>query len=628
VFRKPVVVLLFAALSAAASPALGQSGGTPVLSPVDLPSVPVVTAPQPANEAGQAPRSPRGRSTAACPTGPISFVFIDNSSIFDASDPNLQGRFGWAYRAANSLHVRTREEVIRRELLFGPGDCFDPFILDESERLLRAYDFLSAVDIHGVPQPDGSYHVIVDTRDDWSTQVDVRMRMDGNIRLEGIRVEETNLLGTGQKVGVFFFQRDVTRNYGVTYFTPQLLRTRWNFGADFGRTRAGTFVRQEISHPFIGEVSRWAARQSFLREERYFDYILSDLPEHRRTRLLVPVREAFFELAVVRRIGVPGSTTIVGTALTHHALSYPGAPSFVPDGRYADRAPADSAQAAAVLPQLVPLRNIRLSGMIGQRNIWWVKRRGLDSMRGQQDVALGGEALLALGRSLPAPDMDDDLLATLTLYSGLRLGEATLVGQGRLDTRRNLNAPAHSPEWEDFFAEGELLTYFQTRALPRQTLLLRLAGAGAWNTRTPFQLTLGGERALRGYAPERMPGARRAVASIENRFYLGWPAAHLFDLGGTLFGDIGRIWPGDAPFGLDSGWRASAGAGLRGSFPAGSRMTYRMDLAWPIDGNARFGDARLLLSVGEPLGIGGRRGDRQFRRSRPDGAADNLVRLR
>jgi hypothetical protein len=48
--------------------------------------------------------------------------------------------------------------------LFQPGDCFDPFLAEESERLLRGYNFLSEVDIFPVPLPDSTVQVIVDTR--------------------------------------------------------------------------------------------------------------------------------------------------------------------------------------------------------------------------------------------------------------------------------------------------------------------------------------------------------------------------------------------------------------------------------------------------------------------------------
>src|SRR5690606_14823480 len=101
-----------------------------------------------------AAQSPPGQDAAtvrpdSSELGRISYVFIDNNSTFDTSDTGLDSRFGWAYRAANALHIPTREWVIRRELLFAPGSCYDPFLLEESERLLRSYGFLSRVDVFG-----------------------------------------------------------------------------------------------------------------------------------------------------------------------------------------------------------------------------------------------------------------------------------------------------------------------------------------------------------------------------------------------------------------------------------------------------------------------------------------------
>jgi hemolysin activation/secretion protein len=155
-------------------------------------------------------------------------------------------------------------------------------------------------------------------------------------------------------------------------------------------------------------------------------------------------------------------------------------------------------------------------------------------------------------------------------------------------------------------------------------LLLRAAGAAGWNTVTPFQLTLGGDRGLRGYHPERLPGGRRAVVTLEDRFYFGWPFRALFDLGSSAFMDVGRMWPGDVPYGSDSGWRASGGLGLRMSFPAGSRNTYRIDLAVPLDRPIRAQDARLIISIGEILGLTARFGDSQVFRSRQPGVSGEL----
>ncbi|HEX6307215.1 MAG TPA: BamA/TamA family outer membrane protein [Longimicrobiales bacterium] len=564
----------------------------------------------------------------SCEIGRISYVFIDSNSIFDTSDTDLDRRFGWAYRAANALHIPTREWVIRRELLFGPGSCYDPFLLQETERLLRSYDFLARVNVFDVRQPDGSYHVIVSTYDQWSTRVDVRFDTGDGLTIEGGRIIEENLFGSGQSLGVYYYERKVTRDYGIAYFAPQFLGTRWDFTGELGRTRAGTLVHEEVAYPFVAEVSRWAGRQSFRRDDRLFDYILGDDRALRADHVALPVREQAFDLSVIRRIGRRGNSALIGAALSYRELSYPGTIELAPEGNFEGRQPAPDSVAAPVRNQMRDLDNIRVFGLLGHRSVWWRQRRGLDSMRGQEDMRLGAEAILGVGRSVVSLETDDDIYATLSLYAGVELGDVLVIGRARADARRDLRATGSVPEWQDVYVENEVLGYLQTRLLPRQTLFARAALTGGWNTRTPFQLTLGGVTGLRGFDRERMPGGRRLTATFEDRFYVGWPLPEVIDMGGTVFADAGRIWPGDAPFGVDSGWRASVGAGLRASFPAGSRSTYRIDFAWPLEKGAGLGDFQITLSVGETRGFRARVTDTQLVRSRTQDIGGGLLTFR
>ena len=567
--------------------------------------------------------APASAQTESCPGGRISYVLVDNHSIFDESDTSLDDRFRWAYRAANKLHIRTREGVILRELLFAPGECYDPVAMAETERILRAYNFLAGVEIFGVPQPDSTWHVVVDTQDEWSTRVELRFGGKSGAAIEGVRINEVNVAGSGQSVGMYYIDRNVTRDYGASYFTPQLLGTRWDLRTSLGRSRAGTLVHAEVAYPFVGEVSRWAGRQSFAREDRFFDYILGDAQVD-RDHVLLPMRESFFDFAVVRRIGSRVAMTLLGGGISYHKIGYPGFPHFVPLGRFEDRSPADTSLLRQLVAQRHPVDNIRLSFLLGQRNIWYATRHGMDSMRGEEDVPLGAEVALSVGRSLPALETDDDFVTALDLYTGFDIGDLLVIGRGRAESRRDLRASVGTPEWKDVYGDAELLAYLRTEALSNHTFLLRGSLVGAWNATTPFQLTLGGPRALRGYDRERFPGARRAVVTVEDRIFLGWPLPDVMDMGLSVFADAGRVWPGDVPFGEDSGLRVSAGFGLRNSFPAGGRNTLRLDFAWPVDSGFDFNDARLIFSVGEFLGLSADVGDPQVLRSRRSAVAGGL----
>src|SRR6478672_4171058 len=77
---------------------------------------------------------------------------------------------GWVYRAANALHIETRQSVIRKFLLFHEGEPFDPVRLEETERNLRVLPFLKAASVVAGPPHDGVVDVDVTTQDAWTTQ--------------------------------------------------------------------------------------------------------------------------------------------------------------------------------------------------------------------------------------------------------------------------------------------------------------------------------------------------------------------------------------------------------------------------------------------------------------------------
>ena len=105
--------------------------------------------------------------------------------------------------------------------------------------------------------------------------------------------------------------------------------------------------------------------------------------------------------------------------------------------------------------------------------------------------------------------------------------------------------------------------------------------AGAWGQRLPYQLPLGDDGGVRGYRDAGLVGARRAVARAEHR-WVPRRQIRFAAVGAAGFIDVGGIWAGDAPFGVNSGLRTSAGIGVLAAAPQQSRRTFRVDLAVPL----------------------------------------------
>jgi len=81
------------------------------------------------------------------PSPVIGTIEVVANEVFD--EPS--GGFAAFYRAANKIHISTRERIIRRELLFATGDLVDAERLEQTERNLRALSFLRDARVEAVP---------------------------------------------------------------------------------------------------------------------------------------------------------------------------------------------------------------------------------------------------------------------------------------------------------------------------------------------------------------------------------------------------------------------------------------------------------------------------------------------
>jgi hemolysin activation/secretion protein len=98
----------------------------------------------------------------------------------------------------------------------------------------------------------------------------------------------------------------------------------------------------------------------------------------------------------------------------------------------------------------------------------------------------------------------------------------------------------------------------------------------------PSQLTMGGREAVRGFTDDAFPGARRFLATLEQRIPLPGVTTSFADLGLAGFVDAGKMWAGEVPYGADSDWEASIGIGLRIRAAGFGQSVFRLDLGVPL----------------------------------------------
>lgn len=557
------------------------------------------------------------RGGAACENGRIASIDVERHQIFDDSVGQIMSK---VVSLANWLHVDTRESVIRRELLFREGDCVDPLRLSESERLLRNFSFLQSASIDAERNGDGDIEVSVATRDDWSLRLEPRFDFGSGLGFTGIALAERNLGGTGRSVELAFINRTGTNAIGGTFFDPQFLGTRWNLGLAVFGSEPGWSVRTVIGHPFVGLVGHRAAFGDALYADRWFRYIVGD--HDQRIERLLPTRGKAAQIGgALRLASVPRdrATKLATYGLT---VSYDFAEygrSFFQSGAAAERSGVTEDQAARTTTAVLrPQRILRLNFVVGIRGLDYVKRRALSTLGAEEDIARGASADLVLGLAARAfGSGDDQFFTALDLYGGSRvLGPWFSMLRGSFEGRRDYERR----RWQDIFAAVQWSNFW---LLANQTIELTGLFSAGWETTVPFQLTLGGPRLLAGYPSHRFPGGMRAVVRLEDRahwFTLGG----LADLGTVVFADLGRMWANGAVFATNSGLRSSVGAGIRIATPTGSRQTFRLDFALPVESGVKLSDMVITFTTRRPLRLEGRPIDAQLQRSRDFGLRSAL----
>jgi len=466
--------------------------------------------------------------------------------------------------AARALHRTTRPDVIRRYLLLEHGQPCTELRRAESERILRAQPFIAEARVYVVANGEGGVDVEVQTSDETSIVIGgivsaraphVASLLLGNANLAGQGLYATGWWRSG---GGF---RD---GIGTRLIDHQFLGQPLIAGLQLERAPLGASWQLSGARPFFTDLQRTAWRVRVASGTGY-----TTLREPNGRRPAVAFRRSAFDIGSVMRFGEPGRLNMLGVSLT--GIDEGGGDRLVltDSGRLRDFGPA---------PTSYPSHRVaRINALVGRRDINYVRLEGLDALTASQDLPVGFQAGLQLGRSLPIGDVrENDIFAAGDLYVGATNGVNTvrlqLQGEARRGTQRQ--------RWDDVLTSGRLTHYLtMSPHLQNQTTLEFSAG---FRQRMPFQLLLGiPEGGVRGYEESTFAGSVRVIGRTEQRYtipnFLG-----ASDAGVAAFADVGKQAAGDVPFGVTSPIVASVGVSLMAAVPQRSARLWRMDLAVPV----------------------------------------------
>jgi hypothetical protein len=516
-----------------------------------------------------------GRSTLLAPAlleasgTAIGRVTIANSNIFDLDDPEENKAL---FRLANRFHATTRADVIRQQLLFAQGEPFSAHALAESERIIRANRYIQEVSIQPVRQENGVVDVNVETSDVWTLMPKLAFSRSGGESDAAVGIKEMNLLGTGAAIEVLF-KSDVDRDSKILKYSDRNLGNSWyGLRIDYADNSDGYSRFMEIGKPFYSLDSRIAQAISVLDRDSIDTF-------YKRGEIASEYRDQASTFEVYRgwSKGLQNGWTrryTAGLVYDEHRFS----------------AVSDSEYPSSVVPEdrrlLTPFVGIEIV------EDHFEKSRNHDQINRIEDRYLGTRLSARLGVARGSAGSDRDAWI---------LKAAAQTGFGNSENSSLILASALGARIEQGGAQNlalDLNASYYKRQSDRRLLYVSLSGTYGHNLDLDQYLELGGDSGLRGYPLRFQTGDKRALLTIEQRYFTDWYPFRLFHVGAAAFFDVGRTW-GDSPLGIsESQLLRNVGLGLRvASSRSGLGRMIHVDLAFPLDDNDDIDDVQFLVST-------------------------------
>lgn len=497
----------------------------------------------------------------------IGQVRIELGDVFD---PDVEGEDGALYRAANRLHVDTREATIRAQLLFEEGDPYSRRLLDETERNMRQLRFLTEPSVRPAAYHDGVVDVVVRARDVWTLNPGVSVGRAGGTNSVGFGVEDLNVLGTGKQIALGY-SADVDRStLLVQWRDPNVFGSRWTDEIEFAESDDGYRRSIAVARPFFSLDAPWSAGFSAVSDRHAEDrYSLGEV---------VDTYQVDSRAADIHR---GWSTGLVDGWARRWTAGF----------RYDDSdfsTLPETGSAAVPEDRRLAYPYVKLQLLEDAYTV----TRNRDQIGRTEDVNFGRQFELQLGVAAPAfgADRTAGILGAAASRGFRFSGDHTAFVNLGLGTR------IESGGFTDALLSGAARYYWRTT--PSSMLFVGLAGDVGHALDADHDLLLGGDTGLRGYPLRYQAGSARALVTVEQRFFTDWYPFHLFHVGGAVFADAGRTWGRDHLGTPNLGLLKDVGFGLRlGNARSALGNVLHLDFAFPLDGDASIRDVQILLKT-------------------------------
>lgn len=505
----------------------------------------------------------------AAPT--ISRITVRSTDIFDFETKPYLRRFpyGWI----NALHIKTKEHVIRQELLFSVGEPLDEFVIQETERNLRNLSFIRAARITQFPQRDGTVVLVVYANDSWTTEPQLNVEGINSFDEVEFAFKEKNLFGLGKSLE-FGYTTDSDSDFEekkYRFTDPRVFNSRWRFQTELISHTEGGEQNFLIERPYFSAGTRWAARGFYGHEEQTIEEFQGSSVKTSEFELDKEVSEA----AISRKIGD-------GRIIVHRV-----GPRYRRELQRYRRTAAT--EAGTDVPENDTFQTVFVDYQFVKNDFITTNR--VEKITRIEDINLGPTLLVSPGFSPKFLTGDPNASGMqITASKGFLFDNADLLV---LDATHESRATFENRSNERYTAET---TYFHRRS-PLQTWVLHSRLDWGHRLDADNRVTLGGDNGLRSFEPDSLVGERSLLLNIEDRLYITDEIFNLFALGAVVFFDAGYVWESGATPRL-SDMRTDTGVGLRIALTRSSdEVVLRLDFGYRLH-RVDSDDAKFVVSFG------------------------------
>jgi hypothetical protein len=485
----------------------------------------------------------------------------------------------------NWFHMTTRQEVVRRELLFDEQQPYDEARIEESMRNLRGMAIFALVRIVPIALDEpGAVGVLVHTRDLWSLRLETGFTITTIADQAVLRLVERNFLGRNQALAVEYTLLPKSYVFGQSYAARRLLGSavylKQTAAAQFMRSGGaeGSYWSLEVDKPFYNLKQRfsWATQASYenavtrkLTRKEYRLYAPLFNPQALYARRVWRQRVAAASAAGYLRVGESFKHTW-GVGWDVRQVSA--------DPIAETRLPRELARRfrSAVLPRERLEIGPTLSYDVFRAR--FVAFENLVSFGQTENVRVGPTASLSMRAPLEAFGSDSDSVV-LGSSAGLALAPRGSLLEARLSgSLRSTRYGLQDQRFQALVRGATKVLFDAFRVVGRVSLDARR------NDTANTYVTLGASNGLRGYPSQEVAGygASRLLANLELRtLAVEWQGLHL---GAVVFYDVGSVYLRRREVELHH----AAGIGLRLLIPQFNRTPFSFDLGTSYEPSFRL----------------------------------------